>query len=580
VAESDLDEATEVDGEAAGTGPSLATVPAKPGAAAAPSIPSSEAETQPGSQRNTTLTPDQAMRADELERTRLFTKVCVALATLLAMASPFLSGSVEMRWTLAACSAVGGVAVLLFSRALREQPLEASLPWLIVTSVLMVASGLGVLLLGVFSPAPMVGTAGIYFFSLGSSRRVALATYIAGSLFHLVPALAIAFGLLHDPGLFRPAGLTSRDLLLAEMMVQAVYLLTFLLARGSRRATRAAVDRLHQALAQVQKREALLAEAHLDLDRALRGGLAGRYTDRKLGPYALGDVIGRGAMSEVYRATHESGQAAVKVLQRDLVADPAQVRRFLREAEIVSAFESPHVVRVLSFGNFGHDHRDGDEPPYIAMELLDGHDLAWHLRRERTLGPERLLELIDQVAQALTEAATRGVVHRDLKPQNLFCVTRSDGARAWKVLDFGVSKLANARGTLTQGAIVGTPGYMAPEQAHGGEVTARSDVFALAVIAYRVLTGRPAFAGKEMPRILFEVCYAQPMRPGRLADLPEDVERVLALGLAKKPNERIESARAFADALRAAFAERLEPASRERADRLLVELPWGARPAM
>ena len=104
----------------------------------------------------------------------------------------------------------------------------------------------------------------------------------------------------------------------------------------------------------------------------------------------------------------------------------------------------------------------------------------------------------------------------------------------WKVLDFGVSKLERS-GTLTHGNVVGTPGYMAPEQARGGDVGPTADVFALAVIAYRALTGRPAFSGRELPRILFDVCYVQPMQPSKLVPLPDDVERVLLLGMAKDP---------------------------------------------
>ncbi|HEY5242344.1 MAG TPA: serine/threonine-protein kinase PknK, partial [Polyangiaceae bacterium] len=147
-----------------------------------------------------------------------------------------------------------------------------------------------------------------------------------------------------------------------------------------------------------------------------------------------------------------------------------------------------------------------------------------------------------------------------------------------KVLDFGVSKLASDPGTLTQGAPIGTPAYMAPEQARGERVDARADVFSLACIAYRALTGRPAFAGSELPQILFDVCFAEPVRPGSLVALPDDVERVLALGLAKRSDDRLDSARGFAVALRSAFAGALSPPLRVRADALLASTPWGSRP--
>jgi serine/threonine-protein kinase len=166
-------------------------------------------------------------------------------------------------------------------------------------------------------------------------------------------------------------------------------------------------------------------------------------------------------------------------------------------------------------------------------------------------------------------------VHRDIKPQNLFAVDGADGKRLWKVLDFGVSKLA-ASGTLTQGHIIGTPGYMAPEQARGGEVGPKADVFSLTVIAYRALTGRPAFSGRDMPRVLFDVCYVQPMRPSKLVPLPDDVERVLALGMAKDAEAR-PGALELATALRAAFDERLDEALRRRADAILQREPWGKK---
>jgi len=537
--------------------------------------------THPGTQgASASLTPELALQADEVGRTRIFLKISAILSGVLGACTPFLSGGLPLRLTVFACCALAMIVVLAFSRELRDERNYTRGRWMLVSYVLMAATCTGVYVIGVFSPAPMVGTLGIYFLCLGSSKRVAWAAYVSGSVLHLGPALAIAFGLSRDPGLFRADNTTYVDKLIITLLVQVVYALTFILARGSRRATINAVKGLHQALAQVQKREALLAEAHLDLDRALRGGFAGRYSERRLGPYLLGDLIGRGAMSEVYRAEYPGGVAAVKVLQRDLVADPAQVRRFLREAEIVSGLTSPHVVRVLSFGNFGGVPLERDEPPYLAMELLEGHDLAWHLRRQRRMPPARVVEIVDQIGDALHEAAAAEIVHRDLKPQNIFCVEpNGDHAdRIWKVLDFGVSKLATASGSLTNGAIVGTPGYMAPEQARGERVGPRADTFSLAVIAYRALTGRPAFAGKDMPRILFDVCYAQPAQPGRLVSVSEDVERVLALGMAKEPEERLDSARAFAEALKAAFAGSLDRRLANRADELLARMPWGSHP--
>src|SRR5688572_4426919 len=154
--------------------------------------------------------------------------------------------------------------------------------------------------------------------------------------------------------------------------------------------------------------------------------------------------------------------------------------------------------------------------------------------------------MVTQVAGVLEEARANDIVHRDLKPQNLFwtrleAVADPDAGdpgdgdpddHIWKVLDFGVSKLGIDAGTLTRGHVIGTPGYMAPEQARGIAVDHRADIFALAAISYRALTGRPAFSGDEYPKIMFDIVYRQPTRPGEHAPLPVDVDLALAIGLA------------------------------------------------
>jgi eukaryotic-like serine/threonine-protein kinase len=538
----------------------------------APELPTVAAKAH--AERITTVTPDVALLSEEIARTRIFLGISSALAAVLGVCTPLLSGPLSLRLGVcAACFIVVAISSW-FRWRLRDPAFYTERRLLLVSYVLATATGFGVYFVGVFSPAPMAGTLGIYFLSLGSSRRAALSTYITGALLHAVPAVLIGTGLMADPGLFRDTSTTGRDKLLAALLVQVVYFLTYILARLSRRATRQVIEKLHSAIAQVQKREALLSEAHHELDRALAAGHLGRYSERQLGPFRLGPVIGRGAMSEVYRAARidDGRPAAVKVLHHDLLSSQQHLRRFQREAEIIAQLRSRHVVRLYHVGIDG----TGDAPAYMAMELLEGHDLAWLLRRDRRLDPERVLRLADHVADALTEAAAAEIVHRDLKPQNLFCIDSDGPAPTWKVLDFGVSKLESS-GTLTHGNIVGTPGYMAPEQARGGNVGPGADVFSLAVIAYRALTGRPAFAGRELPRVLFDVCYVQPMQPSKLVPLPEDVERVLALGMAKEARERVATAAELAAGLRAAFEGGLDAAFRRRADALLARAPWGAK---
>ena len=175
----------------------------------------------------------------------------------------------------------------------------------------------------------------------------------------------------------------------------------------------------------------------------------------------------------------------------------------------------------------------------------------------------------------LSVAAAKGIVHRDIKPQNLFLAEGGNGAPpTWKVLDFGVSKLADHGGTLTRGHVVGTPGYMAPEQARGQQVDHRADIYALAAIAYRALTGHPPFTGKDVPSTLYDVVYKMPRRPSALVDLPEEVDAVLAIGMAKRPEDRFADGAALADALDAALRGDLPDGLRRRAEALEAVQPW------
>ena len=156
--------------------------------------------------------------------------------------------------------------------------------------------------------------------------------------------------------------------------------------------------------------------------------------------------------------------------------------------------------------------------------------------------------LIDHVARGLEVARLAGVVHRDLKPHNLF---HHDGS-TWKILDFGVSKVMDSEGTLTGEGIVGTPQYMAPEQAQGGRVTQLADVYALGAIAYRCLTGRSPFKGKDLAELVYQVVHVPPIRPGALGRVSRSVEDVLAVAMAKDPRKRFSSALSFSQALIAA----------------------------
>jgi serine/threonine protein kinase len=345
---------------------------------------------------------------------------------------------------------------------------------------------------------------------------------------------------------------------------------TFYLATRNRRNTLSAMEQLEGARRQIRQREALLQEARADLNRALLAGRVGRLTGHRVGPYTAEEIIGRGGMGEVYRATDDAGSpVAIKVLHAELQDDKAHVERFFREARVSSDLESPHIVTVLGSG------RAEDGSAYLAMELLSGYDLAELLREQPRLRLRDAGALVHQVAEGLSIAQEAGIVHRDLKPQNLFRSAGEAGA-VWKILDFGISKVIGASATLTQGAAIGTPSYMSPEQARGEAVDHRSDVFSLGVIAYRVITGRPPFHAPDAVGAIYSVAYRMPEQPGSFVRLHEDVELTLALALAKDRKDRFRSATSFAAALRDASRGELDTRLRKSAVELLALADWGS----
>ncbi|MBI3179557.1 MAG: serine/threonine protein kinase, partial [Deltaproteobacteria bacterium] len=207
-------------------------------------------------------------------------------------------------------------------------------------------------------------------------------------------------------------------------------------------------------------------------------------------------------------------------------------------------------------------------------EFLEGEPLTKIVEGGKSVPVPRLVAVARQLAEGLAAAHTAGIVHRDLKPNNVFRSENEPGKAIWKILDFGVAAIAGEGSDLTRGGAVGTPSYMSPEQARGEQVDHRTDVFALGAIAYRVLTGQPAFTAGVAASILYQVVHMQPPQPSVLASLHPDVDRVLALGLAKDKARRLESAAAFALAFRAALRGELSPPLRQAADALLATDPW------
>jgi eukaryotic-like serine/threonine-protein kinase len=218
--------------------------------------------------------------------------------------------------------------------------------------------------------------------------------------------------------------------------------------------------------------------------------------------------------------------------------------------------------------------RMSDGAPYLVMELLQGRDLATRLRQDGQLPLPDLAELAEQLGAGLQHAHEAGVIHRDLKPLNIFGSEHGGGV-CWKILDFGISKLTTSSGTLTQEGVVGTPGYMSPEQARGVELSVRSDVFSMAVVLYRAMTGQPAFPGDGTPQIMFDIVYKAPKRPGAaIHGLNSDIDLVMAIALAKDPDHRFQSAAEFAAAFALACKRRLPGVLRERGALMVRAYPW------
>jgi serine/threonine-protein kinase len=273
--------------------------------------------------------------------------------------------------------------------------------------------------------------------------------------------------------------------------------------------------------------------------------------------YEIRRVVADGGMGRVYEGIDKQTDTriAVKVLHDDVAKDEVSLERFKREYEISSLLPHEHIVKVLDF------QRDVVSKTWIlVMEFLDGEELRYVLKREKVLPPERLVRMLSQVAIGLDEAHARGFIHRDLKPDNLFLCGTREGDHV-KLLDFGsVKDTGGNRKKLTVlGTTIGSPYYMAPEQAQGLEtIDPRADVFALAAVAYESITGEVPFTGTNGPSILLAIMTKEPVPPsvkatGAKYPVPPRMDEVVDAALAKNPNIRTPSVGALADAVGRAY---------------------------
>jgi serine/threonine-protein kinase len=286
--------------------------------------------------------------------------------------------------------------------------------------------------------------------------------------------------------------------------------------------------------------------------------------EREMGSYQLGELLGRGGMGEVYRASHRmlARPAAIKLIRGDVIAagdrEAARqaVRRFRREAEAAARLTSPHTVALYDFGI------TGDDTLFLVMELLHGKDLQTLVRDHGPMPASRAIYVLRQVCESLHEAHAAGLVHRDIKPANIHLGRVGTEHDYVKVLDFGLVKsipggaFDESLGTATV-ITPGTPAYMPPEAALGGTIDGRSDIYSLGCVAYFLLTGHLVFEADTPLQVVARHLRTDPMPPSRLAPfpVPPALDRLVLACLAKKPEERPRSAAELSRALAAVDVE-------------------------
>jgi Tol biopolymer transport system component/tRNA A-37 threonylcarbamoyl transferase component Bud32 len=294
--------------------------------------------------------------------------------------------------------------------------------------------------------------------------------------------------------------------------------------------------------------------------------------DATFAHYRIVTKIGTGGMGDVYKAwdVKLARHVALKLLRAELVRDPVKVRRFVQEAQAASALNHPAIVTIYEV-DLWSDQRTSEKTHYIAMELVDGESLRKHLHQQKNL-TERL-EILVQVAEGMAKAHAAGVIHRDLKPDNIMITAEGRP----KIVDFGLAKLIqpdvlfdasrDEANTLSlygsrDGMVLGTVGYMSPEQVEGKPVDHRSDIFSLGCILYECVTGQRAFHSESIVDSLHQILYSQPPPVSEAnPDASPELERIIRRCLAKNPDERYQSIKEVAIELREVLRTETVPAT-------------------
>ncbi len=510
---------------------------------------------------------------EEAARARTF-GIALAMLTLVALALlPVLGGTPWLKAVFAgALLSLAGMSLYVAWRA--RSPLRYT-PALFRTfgAVAVSTSYAAQYYLGVFSPTPLAITLGLVFFGQGTDRRGALTIGITAVSGYFVLTGLIVLGVIPDLGVVDATGTAPTAKVFMLVLVPIVQGLTLWQTWANRMALHEGIDSALEVQRVAVQQQSRFEEVRRELEAKLRlaEGDEGRYTGERIGDWQVGPLIGRGGMGDVYRAEGVESRrlAAVKFLRAQHAGDATSIRRFEREWQIASQLRSPHVVQVFDYG------LTDDGVPYLAMELLSGRSLGDVLRDGGSMSGAQVHELASAVGRGLDDLHAAGVIHRDIKPQNIFRVDAGAGRHAWRIVDFGIARMSTGHGTLTAGDVVGTPAYMAPEQASGDEVDERTDLYALGAVLYRALVGSPPVFADQFAAAVYQVVFSRPTRPRDLnPTLHRQIEAMLSVAMAPNPELRFATGGEMAAALGKAMRGELGSALRRRARSVDGDRPW------